>query len=423
MGSSAQNLWSAVGGGVGLLVVAVGLAQLAAEGLAVTGPPRRPTCPGLPAGTASFAAVQLAFTDEQEELRATIRSVLARECPPSLPRSIVEQKGDADSLWAKMRGLDWPALTVPEEDGGIGYGFVELTVLVEELGRVIAPGPLFATVTQFVPFVREAGSAEQRAALLGPVAAGSVTGTVAVAERPTGWSLDRVQATLRRAGDDWLLDGAKHHVLCPGADQVAAVARLDSGDLAVAVVPAADVTVEEITPLDATRPVGHLSFSGVPVPADRVLAGGTTAVARALEEATVALAIETLGTSQAIFEVTLEYAKVREQFGVPIGSFQAVKHRLADCYIALERARACCYFAAACLAEDDPRRTEATAMAKAASGECQRFVAAEGIQLLGGIAYTWEHDQHLRVKRAMTGDLLFGTAREHRATLAGLVGL
>jgi alkylation response protein AidB-like acyl-CoA dehydrogenase len=367
--------------------------------------------------------VHLAFTDEQEDLRSTIRSVLAKECPAALPRSIVEGKGDAGALWAKMVELDWPALTVPEGDGGIGYGYVELAVLVEELGRVIAPGPLFATVTQFVPFVREAGSPEQGTALLGAVAAGRLTGTVALAERPAGWSLDGVQATLSRSGDDWALDGTKSHVLSPDVDQIAVVARQDSGELAVAVVPASELTIDEITPLDKTRPVGHLSFAAVTVPADHVLLGGTEAVTRALEEATVAMAIETLGTCQAIFEVTLQYAKDRQQFGVPIGSFQAVKHRLADCYIQLERARAVCYFAAACLAEDDARRAEATAMAKAASGDCQRFVAAEGIQLLGGIAYTWEHDQHLWVKRAMTGDLLFGASREHQADVAALIGL
>ena len=365
--------------------------------------------------------MHLAFTEEQEELRSAVRSVLAKECPASLPRSIVEGEGDADGLWATMVALDWPAVTVSETDGGIGYGFIELAVLVEELGRVIAPGPLMATATQFVPFVRECGSPEQRSDLLGPVATGAVTGTVALAEHPTGWDLDGIQATLRPDGGGWVLDGAKHHVLSPIVEQFAVVARLDSGDLAVGIVPSAEADVEEIDPLDRTRPVAHVGFDAVAVPADRVLLGGTAAVTRALEEATVAMAVETLGTCQAIFEVTLQYAKDREQFGVPIGSFQAVKHRLADCYIHLERARSLCYFAAACLAEDDHRRSEATAMAKAATGDCQRFVAAEGIQLLGGIAYTWEHDQHLWVKRAMTGDLLFGQRREHRSRLADLL--
>ena len=184
--------------------------------------------------------VHLAFTDEQEELRTAIRSVLAKECPPTLPRSIAEGKGDADLLWAKMVELDWPALTVPEADGGIGYGYVELAVLVEELGRVLDPSPLFTTVTQYAPFLREAGAGE----LLGPVAAGGVTGTVAIAEAPTGWSLDGIQATLTADGDGFVLDGAKRHVLFPEADRVAVVARLGD-ELAVAVVDAADVSVDE----------------------------------------------------------------------------------------------------------------------------------------------------------------------------------
>jgi alkylation response protein AidB-like acyl-CoA dehydrogenase len=354
--------------------------------------------------------VHLAFTDEQEELRSAIRSVLAKECPPSVPRAIAEGKGDADGLWAKMVELDWPALTVPEDDGGVGYGYVELAVLVEELGRALAPGPLFTTVTQYAPFVRESGGSLSR------VASGEITGTVAIAEPPTGWSLDGIQTTVSSSG---VLTGTKHHVLDPHADELAVVARRESGELAVALVPSADVTVDEIRPLDPTRPVAHVSFDGVQ--ASTVLDGGTDAVRRALEEATVAMAVETLGVCQQIFEVTLQYAKDREQFGVPIGSFQAVKHRRADCYIALERARALIYFAVACLAEDDPRRHEAAHMAKAASGDCQRFVAAEGIQLLGGIAYTWEHDQHLWVKRALTGDLLFGSAAEHRKAVATAV--
>jgi alkylation response protein AidB-like acyl-CoA dehydrogenase len=365
--------------------------------------------------------VHLAFTGEQEELRASIRAVLAKECPPSLPRALAEGTGDAAALWAIERSLDWPALTVPEADGGIGYGFVELAVLVEELGRVVAPGPLFATVSQYVPFVREAADDAPRSALLGAVAAGEVSGTVAVAERPTGWDLAAVATTLRETTDGWLLEGTKHHVLSPDADRVAVVARTDGGELAVAVVPAGVASPDEVVPFDKTRPVGHLGFDAVAVPADHVLLGGTTAVERALQEATVAMAIETLGTCQAIFDLTLEYAKDRHQFGVPIGSFQAVKHRLADGYIQLERARALCYFAAACLAEDDPRRAEATAMAKSATGDCQRFMAAEGIQLLGGIGFTWEHDQHLWVKRAMTGDLLFGGWREHRSAVADLL--
>ena len=138
-----------------------------------------------------------------------------------------------------------------------------------------------------------------------------------------------------------------------------------------------------------------------------------TALRRALEESTVALALEMVGTAQTIFDITLEYAKQREQFGVPIGSFQAIKHKFADMMIALERARSLGYFAALTIAEDDPRRTSATSVAKAAAGDCQRLLAKEGIQIHGGIGYTWEHDMHLYVRRIKSGEPLFGT--EHLA--------
>ena len=144
---------------------------------------------------------------------------------------------------------------------------------------------------------------------------------------------------------------------------------------------------------------------------------------RTLEQATTALSLSTVATSRAIFEMTLQYAKDREQFGKPIGSFQALKHRLADAYLAVERASALAYFAALTIAEDDDRRAMATAMAKAAAGECQRLVVKDGLQIHGGIGYTWEHDLHFLLKRAKAGDLIFGTAATHRARLARMLGL
>ena len=143
---------------------------------------------------------------------------------------------------------------------------------------------------------------------------------------------------------------------------------------------------------------------------------------RVLEAATVALATATVGTCRVIFETTLEYAKVREQYGRAIGSFQALKHRLADMYLSVERATALCYFAALTIAEEDPRRAEAAALAKAAAGECQRLVVGEGLQLHGGIGYTWEHDLHFLLKRAKAGDAMFGNALSHRAALAAHAG-
>ncbi len=142
-----------------------------------------------------------------------------------------------------------------------------------------------------------------------------------------------------------------------------------------------------------------------------------------LDEATAALALEMVGTCQTIFDMTLEYAKSREQFGVPIGSFQAIKHKLVDMYVSLSRARACAYFAAATVAEADSRRSLAVSTAKAAAGDAQRLICQEGIQIHGGIGYTWEHDLHLFVKRAKTGEVLLGTAMDHRERVARLISL
>ena len=336
--------------------------------------------------------MQLEFTAEQEELRDSVRAVLAKECPIALVREVVEKGTGADRLWSRMVELDWPALTIAEDHGGLGLGFVELTVVIEELGRVIAPGPFLTTVTQFVPVVRECGSDEQRAQFLAGVASGDVTG--AFAPSP----------------------GA------PAAEAAAvneiAVAVSD----AVYVVPRAEVALTEIDPFDKSRAYARVELGGYSPDAARTLAHPER-LPRALEEATVALAIEMVGTCQSIFEIALEYAKVREQFGVPIGSFQAIKHKFADMYVALERARALSYFAAVTIAEDDARRTMAASMAKAAAGDAQRLIAQEGIQILGGIGYTWEHDMHLYVKRAKSGDAVLGTASEHRARVAHLLGL
>lgn len=371
--------------------------------------------------------MHLDFTQEQDDLRESVRTVLARECPASLVRAVVEGDRTAPvALWKTMVGLDWPALTVPEDAGGVGYGFVELSILAEELGRSIAPGPLLPTVAQYVPAVRETGTPDQQKRFLGGVATGDVTGTLAVAESSGRWDADGIQTTATAGGDGWRLEGEKRFVLCADAvDEIAVAARIDGGGVRLFSVPAADMDVTVIDALDKSRSVATLGLDRVGVDGDRLL--GTSgddggALERIVEEATVALAHEMLGACQAIFDMNLQYAKEREQFDKPIGSFQAVKHRLADGLIALERARAACYFAAACIAEDDARRSLATAVAKAAAGDCQRYITREGIQLLGGIGYTWEHDMHLFVKRAKAGDTLFGTASQHRERIARMIG-
>jgi alkylation response protein AidB-like acyl-CoA dehydrogenase len=376
--------------------------------------------------------VHLEFTAEQDELREGVRAVLARECPISLVREVVEKGTTPDALWGQMVELGWPALTVPEPAGGLGMGAVELAVVVEELGRVLAPGPFVPTLTQFAPVVAEAGSPGQQQRFLGGVAAGELTGTLALVERSGSVDAGHVSTTATPDRDGFVLDGAKEMVVeAPTADEIVVIARVPgtSGDDGVGgfVVPRADAGLDPVDALDPSRPVARVTLDGVRVDSDRVLGepGPTTAaaVARAVEVAATALAVETVGAAQTILDITLAYAKQREQFGAPIGSFQAIKHKFADMLVALERARATSYFAALTIAEDDARRALAASTAKAAAGDCAALLAKEGIQIHGGIGYTWEHDMHLYVRRVKSSSLLFGNAAQHRARVADLIGL
>jgi alkylation response protein AidB-like acyl-CoA dehydrogenase len=375
--------------------------------------------------------MELEFSTDQEELRDSIRAVLVRESPISLARKVVEDGARPTELWNTVTSLGWPALTVPEADGGIGLGMLEAGILAEELGRVIAPGALLSTITQFVPAVREAATAEQRTHFLGAVANGTCSGTLAVAEHAGSYDPATVAATVTIDGGDAVLSGRKRFVVEGDAvDEIVVVAREpgttgDNGVRAI-VLPSEAVAHTPVRVIDGTRRLTHIELDGVRVPADRVLGTGAsaaTALRRAIEEATVAIALEIVGTAQQIFDVTLEYAKQREQFGVPIGSFQAIKHKFADMMVSLERARATGYFAALTIAEDDERRTTATSVAKVAAGDCQRLLGKEGIQVHGGIGYTWEHDMHLYVKRIRSSEALFGSSTTHRARIADQLGI
>jgi alkylation response protein AidB-like acyl-CoA dehydrogenase len=380
--------------------------------------------------------VDLELSEEESDLRDNVRSVLAGVCPPSVVRAVYDGKGDAAAVWARMVELDWPALAVPEELGGIGLGAVEVAIVAEELGRAVVPGPFLATVTQFLPAVRELGAtgagAEVAAGFVRRLAAGELTGTVALAEGGR-WEPAAVRAVATEVAGGWSLRGTKDAVLDGAeADEVLVVARGETTSgrdgLGAFVVPAADLDARPRRSVDPTMPLADLACDGVVVPPERVLAapgaaGVADALERAAQEATVALAIGTVGACRAIFEQTVDYAKVREQYGRPIGSFQALKHRMADMYLAVERAASLCWFAALTIAEEDARRAEAASMAKAAAGECQRLVVKDGLQLHGGIGMTWENDLHFWLKRAMAGDALYGNAAHHRGRLARSLGL
>lgn len=368
--------------------------------------------------------MDLDFSSDQDELRDSIRSVLRNEAPIALARRVTEEHIAADDLWATFVELGWPALTVPEEFGGIGLGAVEAGILAEELGRVVAPGVLLPTVTQFVPLVRATGSTEQQAQWLGAVAEGTCRGTVAIAEASCSWDAADVTATASVTGDSVTLSGTKRFVFeAQSSDAIAVVARLD-GEIVVVVVPTAAVHLRALDIVDGARHLADVVLDGVSVPLVNVLRSGSAeSIANAIEEATVALALESVGACQSTFDISLDYAKERKQFGVPIGSFQAIKHKFADMLVALERARATAYLAALCIDEDDDRRHINTAAAKGAAGDAQRLLGKEGIQIHGGIGYTWEHDIHLYVKRAKSNEMFFGSTGTHRARIADLLGV
>lgn len=353
--------------------------------------------------------------DDQRSLQATVRDIIAKECSPAFVRSVIDDGADPSGWWATMVGLYWPALTIDEDAGGLGMTWVELAILLEELGRAVDPSPYLATTTQFVPVVRHCASAEQASTWLGAVAAGALTGALALGE-----------GTVRAepAGGGWRLEGTARYVVDGDrADEIAVVATAGDGVGVYLVDRAgagADLTAERIRAFDHTAHIADLTLTGVVVGGDRGLEGPDVAagVARAVEEATLGWSVTTVGACQRILDLVVDYVKQRHQFGVPIGSFQAVKHKAVDMYVAIERARAVAQFAALTVAEDDPRRTVAASMAKAAAGECQQVVFQHGLQLFGGMGFTWENDLQMALRRAKLGAAMFGSASEHRRRVA-----
>lgn len=365
-------------------------------------------------------------TPEEQELVDSVAAVLAAECPTALVRDVVENGSAPEQPWKSARELGWTAIDLPEALGGLELGFTALGLVVEQHGRHIAPGPFLATVTQLLPLVCEAGGPDALERFARPAGAGELRGALAV---------DHGLAPEHRVGDSlrarpeagaWTLDGESTFVLDGDvADEVAVAARVDEGDgVGLFVVPQSAAQARRVVGLDASRPLAHLRFDGLRVDPDRVLGtpgDSSRALGRALERATVAAALECVGACQTLLEMTLEHAKSRRQFDQPIGAFQAIQHKCADAFVQLEKARATAWFAMMAVSEDDPRRTLAASMAKAAASDCQALVCKEAIQIHGGMGYTWESDVQLFVKRAKTLEALFGTGAAHRQRIAGLL--
>ncbi|MEV4258791.1 acyl-CoA dehydrogenase family protein, partial [Spirillospora sp. NPDC049652] len=362
----------------------------------------------------------LVETEELRELRGALRRFFAEHAPvagtPAGARLLMGTRDGLDrALWRRMAGeLGLQGLAVPEAHGGSGFGVRELAVVFEEMGRVLYCGPFLATVGLALPALQAAGATR----LLPGVADGSTIATLAWTE-DGHWS-----APPAMSWEDGVLSGTKTFVLDGHIAELVLVAARHGGTTALFAVDgdAPGLTRTPLPTLDQTRKLARLDFDRVPA---RLLTGdGDAALARARDVAVALLAAEQVGGAERALEMTVDYVKVRKQFGRAIGSFQAVKHRCADMFVRVESARSAMLNAAEAADTGTPGELAvATALAKAFCSDAYFHVAAETIQLHGGIGFTWEHDAHLYFKRAKASQELFGPPAEHRRRLAGLVGI
>jgi alkylation response protein AidB-like acyl-CoA dehydrogenase len=353
------------------------------------------------------ARVNFDLSDDQEALRDGARELLAGLAAPERVRVVVEAGGGYDAdLWAAMVDQGWPGVALAEEHGGLGLGTVEIAVLLEEIGRHAAPAPFASTVLVIEALVA-AGVAEDAARLAG----GDAIGCVAWSRRA-----DAVRAVPE--GDGWTLTGRPEPVaFAPSAAVAVAVAQTPDGpglfsvDLDTVGRPPAEPA------MDRTRELGWLNLDATP--ARRL--GDADAVAALTDRGATFASAEMLGGAARALELSVEYAKDRVQFGRPIGSFQAIKHRCADMLVDVEGMRSTTYWAAWCIGAGDPEASVAASTAKIWCTDASKRVMASSLQVHGGIGFTWEHDLHLFLKRAQLDQLSFGDASYHRERLAGLL--
>ncbi|OGK80393.1 MAG: hypothetical protein A2X52_20500 [Candidatus Rokubacteria bacterium GWC2_70_16] len=375
------------------------------------------------------------FSEEQDLLRSTARKFFENECPSEKVRRLMEApEGMEPALWARLAEQGWLGLISPEEFGGMGLGFVDLVVLMEEMGRAVVPGPYFSTVVLGGLAILEAGAAAQKKEWLPKIAEGERRATLAWMEPSAMLGPEGVTLAASRDGDRFLLSGTKLFVHdAHTADAIVVAARTSSGKTAeegitLFLLPkgTAGLAVTLLPTMDQTRKLCEVTLTGVSVGAEAVMGevgGGWPPLARVLDRATVALCAEMCGGAQKVLEMTVEYAKIRQTFGRPIGSYQGVKHKAADMLVDVENSKSITYYAAWAMDEGVPEGPLAVSMAKAYVSDAYRRVAAAGIQLHGGIGFTWEHDLHLYFKRAKGSELTFGDATHHRERVAQLVNL
>ncbi len=377
--------------------------------------------------------MDIGFTEEQELLRSSARRFLENECPTAFVRQrMAEPTAMTEGFWQKLAEQGWFGILYPEEAGGSGLCLVDMTVLMEEMGRAVMPGPFFSTVLLGGAAILEAGSAAQRREWLPRIAAGETKVSLAWTEPNARWDAAGIVATGRETAGGFVLSGTKLFVPDAHLSDVLAVAvRTRDGStmedgVSLFLVPrdAAGLAITLLPTIDETRKLCEVRLDNVAVPAAASLGDqhrGWPALARVLDRATVALCAEMCGGAQQVLDMTTQYAKIRIAFGKPIGSYQGVKHQAADMLVAIENAKSLTYYAAWAVDEGLDEAPLAVSMAKAAASDAYRKVASTGIQLHGGIGMTWEHDLQLYFKRAKASEVAFGDATWHRERVARLM--
>lgn len=370
----------------------------------------------------------------QMDIAKEARRFLDKECPTDYARDMYEdERGFTEEIWAKMVEMDWMRVRIPEPYGGMGMDQMDLTMVLEEMGRVVLPGPFFSTVLLAAEAIMDAGSDAQKERYLTRIAAGEIRGTLALHEPDGGADLGYIQMEARADGDGFVLDGTKLFVPdAHVADILVCPARTEAGNdpaqgitLFLVDLNADGVSASLLPTMDGTRKLCAVEFKGVRVGPEGVLGEphkGWSPLRRVLQRAQVGLCAESVGGAQRAMEIATEYAKIRIQFDQPIGAFQAIKHRCAQMYVEVESSRSISYWAAWAQDHGDPKEAAlAASAAKAYCSEAFTRVSSGAIQVLGGTGFAWENDAHLYVKRAKANEQALGDPAYHREQVVQLL--
>jgi alkylation response protein AidB-like acyl-CoA dehydrogenase len=358
--------------------------------------------------------------DGHGELREVVRDFLAKESPEAeVRRAMVAPEGFDRALWRRLSEIELPGIAIPEQYGGQGFGFEELAVVLEEAGRSLLCAPYLSSAVLAAQTLLASGDEEAKADLLPPIACGEVIASLALAEDAGRWDEAGVALRADGGGLEFTLTGVKSFVLDGHtADMLLVAGRTAAGVTLFGVdAGAPGLTRTPLEALDLTRKLARVEFDGVPARRIGPDGGAWPVLAHVLDLASVALGAEQVGGAQRCLEMSVQYAKVREQFGRPIGSFQAIKHKCADMLLQVESSRAAVRHTAAAVETSPDELPRLAPVVKSYCSESYSAVSAETIQVHGGIGFTWEHPAHLYFRRAKSSELLFGSPAYHRELL------